>query len=126
MMTVETQPRALGKKNAKAAMKSIRLYLMQTSRTDSVAESFRVFAGELEKHMECQKKQSTITSFFEKERRKTYMGCDDMKPDERHNSDSEQKSPRWTWRETAYTVTVLKDTLMKMIAFFSDVLKQFS
>ena len=59
----DTQPRVLGK-NAKAAMKSTRLYLMQTSCTDSVAESFRVFAGELEKHMECQKKQSTITSFF--------------------------------------------------------------
>ena len=29
-----------------------------------------------------------------------------------------RKAPRWTWRETAYTVTVLKDTLMKMIAFF--------
>ena len=59
----DTQPRVL-EKNAKAAMKSIRLYLMQTSCTDSVAESFHVFAGELEKHMECQKKQSTITSFF--------------------------------------------------------------
>ena len=89
----DTQPRVL-EKNAKATMKSIRLYLMQTSCTDSVAESFRVFAGELEKHMECQRNDPRSHPFLKKNVGKTTMGCDDMKPDERHNPDSEQKSPQ--------------------------------